>query len=114
MQADIEKCQDQAAGTQEVIRLERRAGTAETGPFVLWYVQTSMSGGATVSTQEFPLLENLTDLTFILEYEVGPRLRRATLDMTILPDDLQDLAIGDNLDTPTIRMVASAAPRQQD
>jgi len=105
---------DEAAGVREVIRLERRVGTAETGPFVLWYVETRLVNDAVVSTEEFPLLENLTDLTFILEFEVGPRLRRATLDMTILPDDLQDLAVGSSMDTPTIRMVASAAPRQRD
>ena len=97
---------------REVIRLERRAGNSETGPFVLWYTETRFVNDVAVNTEEFPLLENLADLTFILEYEVGPRLRRATLDMTILPDDLQDLAVGDELETPTIRMVASAAPRQ--
>ncbi len=106
--------EDVVSGSKEVIRLERRTGTAQTGPFVLWYVQTSLVGGAAISTQEFPLLENLADLTFILEYEVGPRLRRATLDMTILPDDLQDLSIGSPLGSPVIRMVASAAPRQRE
>ena len=106
--------EDEAAGVREVIRLERRAGTSETGPFVLWYIETRLVDDAVVNTEEWPLLENLADLTFILEFEVGPRLRRATLDMTILPDDLQDLAVGDELDAPTIRMVSSAAPRQQD
>ena len=104
--------EDEAAGVREVIRLERRADTSDAGPFVLWYVETRHENDDPVLTEEWPLLENLTDLTFILEYEVGPRLRRATLDMTILPDDLQDLAIGDELEAPTIRIVASAAPRQ--
>jgi len=105
---------DEAAGVEVVTRLERRTASGDTGPFALWYVSTRSEGGAVVSTEEYPLLDRLTELTFILEYEVGPRLRRATMDMIIQPDDLQDASLGGSqLEAPTIRMVASAAPRQE-
>jgi hypothetical protein len=40
-------------------------------------------------------------------------LRRATLDLTIVPNDVEEIrtgALGD--ETPAIRLVASAVPRQ--
>lgn len=47
---------------------------------------------------------------FTLEYEKGRKLYRATIDLTIQPDDNMDLEIeGDNQDL--IRLVASAMPR---
>lgn len=105
---------DQAAGVEVITRLERRTAPGDDGPFALWYMSTRYEDGAAVSSQEYPLLDRLADLTFILEYEVGPRLRRCTMDMIIQPDDLQDAQVGAQIDAPTIRMVASAAPRQED
>jgi len=49
-----------------------------------------------------------------MEYDVGPKLRRVTIDLIMQPDDVQDAAIGARLETPTIRLVASASPRQFD
>lgn len=47
---------------------------------------------------------------FTLEYEKGRKLYRATIDLTIQPDDNQSLSLeGENLDR--IRLVASAMPR---
>ena len=47
---------------------------------------------------------------FTLEYELGRNLYRATIDMTIIPDDNMSLEIeGDN--QQSIRLVASAMPR---
>lgn len=47
---------------------------------------------------------------FTLEYELGRNLYRATIDMTIVPDDNMSLEIeGDN--QQPIRLVASAMPR---
>jgi hypothetical protein len=37
-----------------------------------------------------------------------------TIDLIIQPDDVQDAAIGANMEAPTIRLVASASPRQFD
>ncbi|MFI4893364.1 MAG: MauE/DoxX family redox-associated membrane protein, partial [Phycisphaerales bacterium JB058] len=47
--------EDEAAGVREVIRLERRTGSAETGPFVLWYVETRLENDVAVLTEEWPL-----------------------------------------------------------
>ena len=47
---------------------------------------------------------------FTLEYELGRRLHRATIDLTIVPDDNMSVTIdGDN--QQQIRLVASAMPR---
>jgi len=105
---------DVATGTERVIRLERRGGgdDGDEGPFELWYMITEMEDGTIITEDEAPLLVGLNDVTFDLEYDVGPRLRRATIDLIIQPDDLQDAAIGGSMiEAPTIRLVASASPR---
>ena len=61
-----------------------------------------------------PLLSGLNDVKFVMEYDVGPRLKRATVDLIIQPDDMQDLTVGSSLAAPTIRLVASASPRLND
>ena len=49
-------------------------------------------------------------MPFTLEYELGRRLHRATIDITVIPDDNQSVTIdGDN--QTQIRLVASAMPR---
>ncbi len=49
-------------------------------------------------------------LPFTLEYELGRRLHRATIDITVVPDDNMSVTIdGDN--QQQIRLVASAMPR---
>lgn len=56
------------------------------------------------------LLEGVTDCSFSLEYELGRKLHRATIDLTIQPDDNMDVDLdGDN--QGVIRLVASAMPR---
>ena len=102
---------DPSTGTERVTRLERRDGAEGSGPFELWYVVTTFINGAEESSQQAPLLTNLNNVSFDMEYDVGPRLRRVTIDLIIQPDDLQDAGIGADLDAPTIRLVASAAPR---
>jgi prepilin-type N-terminal cleavage/methylation domain-containing protein len=106
---------DAGSGTERVVRLERRDGDDTTGPFELWYVVTEFQNGTFVSEDEANLLVGLNEVRFELEYDVGPRLKRATVDLIIQPDDLQDAAIGTNkLEAPTIRLVASASPRAYD
>ncbi len=49
-------------------------------------------------------------LPFTLEYQLGRRLHRATIDITVVPDDNMSVTIdGDN--QQQIRLVASAMPR---
>ena len=97
-----------------ITRLERRDAPDGEGLYELWYVVTTNVAGVFDARAEAPLLTDLQDLTFDMEYEVGPKLRRVTIDLIINPNDLQDAAIATKLDTPTIRLVTSAAPRMND
>ncbi|MCA9304431.1 MAG: prepilin-type N-terminal cleavage/methylation domain-containing protein [Phycisphaerales bacterium] len=105
---------DPSTDTERVTRLERRDTGDGSGLFELWYVVTTMVAGEEDSEDEAPLLVGLQELSFDMEYDVGPRLKRVTIDMIIDPDDLQDAQIATRLETPTIRLVASAAPRMND
>lgn len=103
---------DRLAGAEIITRIERRTSVAVAGTFELWYVRLDVSGAEAVITEERPLLRGVKEAIFILEYEPGPRLKRATLDLTVQPDDDQDIAMGLGQAAPTIRLVASAVPRQ--
>lgn len=104
---------DRAAGLDRITRLERRTVAGTTNEFELWYVLLDASTVPASVIEERPLLSGVREAMFILEYDIGPRLRRATLDLTIVPNDVEDIrtgAVGD--ETPAIRLVASAVPRQ--
>ena len=47
---------------------------------------------------------------FTLEYEFGRKLYRATIDLTVVPDDNQSTTI-DGTNADQIRLVATAMPR---
>ena len=107
---------DESTNSWQVTTISKVAGDATTGPWRLVYQIAEFSGGAFVDeTDPIPLLDNLTELEFTLEYEVGPRLRRATIDMVIAPDDFDDTTVtATRMDAPHIRMVASSTPRKYD
>lgn len=99
----------------KVIRIERRdPAQPSSGPYELWYVETRYSGGAQTGRDERPLLTNVRDVLFTLEYDVGPRLRRATVDLTVDPNDFQGASFHNDMAAPTIRMVSTAIPRRLD
>lgn len=103
-----------AAG-ESIIRLERRdAPVGSAAPFQLWYVENTVVGGTITSTQERMLLGGVREVNFQLEYDVGPRLKRATVDLTVLPNDFQAARFATQLETPSIRLVTSMAPRRLD
>lgn len=104
--------EDRRAGNGRLTRLERRSPTANSGDFELWYVQLDGTQNPPAVIQERPLLRNVRECSFILEYEPGPRLVRATLDLTVQPNDDRDVQVNMGTQLPTIRMVASAVPRQ--
>ena len=58
----------------------------------------------------YPLLEGVTSCNFTLEYELGYKLHRATIDMTIVPDDNMSVDLDGN-NQQVIRLVASGMPR---
>lgn len=105
---------DPSTGTERVTRLERRDATGAEGPYQLWYIVTTFVNGSYQDEDTAPLLSGLNDVNFVMEFDVGPRLKRATVDLIIQPDDLQDLTVGASMDAPTIRLVASASPRMND
>ncbi len=135
---------DDSAGILQVTRLERR--TSDTvqidgdrftlrGPFALWLVvQTQTSG--TVSTTERPLVDGVTEVNFSLEFDVGPRLTRATIDLAIHPlgseystyngetgtwstqrydphtqQTVTTKGVSSDATAPPIRLISSTAPR---
>jgi prepilin-type N-terminal cleavage/methylation domain-containing protein len=107
---------DEASGEDTVVRLERRdAPVGSVAPYELWYIQTQVLDGNPVGEPaEFPLINNVQNVTFTLYYDVGPRLQHATVDLTIHPDDLEDAAIAAGLESASMRMVATISPRRVD
>lgn len=103
---------DRIAGNNHITRIERRAAEAPNGPYELWYVVLDGSTEPATVVDQRPLLRNVAEAMFILEYEPGPRLKKATVDLTVNPNDDQAIAVKVGEDTPTIRLVASAVPRQ--
>ncbi|CAG0992031.1 hypothetical protein PHYC_02351 [Phycisphaerales bacterium] len=103
------------AGNRQVLRIERRdQSDPQRGPYELWYVQTDIVNDVPSEAIERPLLTGVTEATFTLEYDIGPRLRRATVDLTIKPNDYQDARFSADLETPTIRLVSTVNPRKLD
>lgn len=104
---------DRAAGLDRITRIERRAVQGSANDFELWYVLLDAATEPPSIIEERPLIVGVREAMFILEYDVGPRLRRATLDLTIVPNDVEDIRTGAvGAETPAIRLVASAVPRQ--
>lgn len=84
---------DEANSITQVTRLERRDATTVTvgdetidlrGPSVLWLVIETDTAGD-ITSEERPLIDGVSEVSFNLEYDVGPRLRRATIDLTVQP-----------------------------
>lgn len=101
--------------TRELVTIEtRESANAQQGPFELWYLKQTLVNGVETATDERPLLTGIVNATFTLEYDIGPRLRRATVDLTVRPNDYQDARFGGELDVPSIRLVSSVAPRRLD
>ncbi|MBX3380043.1 MAG: prepilin-type N-terminal cleavage/methylation domain-containing protein [Phycisphaeraceae bacterium] len=98
---------------KKIVRVERRDPKAgEQGPYTLYMVQKTYSNDTLTDTQDQPLLQGVTDVKFTLEYDIGPRLRRATLDLTVQPADTKDTSLHTELSAPTIRLVSSVMPRR--
>lgn len=69
------------------------------------------TAGVLTSSETRPLLRGVRDATFTLEYDIGPQLTRATMDITVEASDVGGASLNANWDTPTLRLVASASPR---
>jgi len=97
----------------QVWTIERvTAETPETGPYYIQATVTQIDDGTVISTETRIMLRYVQDMLFTLEYDVGPRLIRANIDLTLRPDDDQADSIAVGPDAPIIRMVASVSPRR--
>ena len=87
----------------------------------LEWIDDLLTGGAlyvNIDGDSYRLLEGVTQLDedgdhiypFTLEFEKGRKLFRATIDLTIVPDDMMGVDI-EGVNTDVIRLVASAMPR---
>jgi len=79
------------------------------GPGDLYIVMIDAASGNETSHL---LLEGVANLMFTLEYDVGPRLMRATVDITVDAAQPEDLDVSTGAVPRTIRLVASAMPRR--
>lgn len=78
----------------------------------LWFVRLDVTEDPPAVLQENPLISGVRSAIFTMHYDIGPALTRASIDMTIEPDDSRDLTVHSDLGTAqTFRLVASAAPR---
>ncbi len=100
---------------RQIVLLELRdPRDSNQGPHELWYVLTTFVNGVETSMEQRPLLSGVAALQFTLKYDVGPRLQRATVDLTVRPNDYQDASFGGDMTAPAIRLVSSVAPRRLD
>lgn len=108
---EFETITDAASGSTRITTLSRQQSGEE---WNLILTVALYENGVLTTEDSRPLITGLTELNFIMEYDVGPVLKRVTVDMVVQPNDLQDAAITADLEAPTIRMVASASPRRLD
>lgn len=104
---------DDVTATRKISRIEKRdALSSEQGPHTLYYVLKTYKNGTLTDTQQTPLLQGVKDAKFVLEYDIGPRLKRATVDFTVEPATTANTDLHTDLAAPTIRMVSSVVPRR--
>lgn len=108
--------QDDSTGQRQVTRLSKVADPAISGMFVLNYQRQDFVNGTLEAQFNYPMVKNLRDVTFTLEYDVGPRLRQATIDLTIQPDDASNdpTHIHGGMNGDVLRLIASTTPRRLD
>lgn len=107
---------DESSGTRQVTKLAKTADTAHPGNYLLSYQRQDFVNGALTNQFNYPLIRNLKDAKFTLEYDIGPKLRRATIDLTIRPADNQDneAHIKGGMTGEVLRLIASTTPRRLD
>ncbi len=105
-----------ATGQRQVTRLEKVVDPALQGSFQLQYQRWEYTNGTLTRSFTYPLIRNLKDARFTLEYDIGPKLTQATVDLTIQPDDMRSSAtsIATDLHAPVLRLISSASPRKLD
>lgn len=98
---------------KQIWSISRVAQTGDLGPYRLDATITTQQGGVTLgSPVTQTVMYRVKDAEFQLEYEPGPRLRRATIDLTVGARQDQADTITTDLSSPMIRMVSSVRPRR--
>ncbi|QYU67212.1 prepilin-type N-terminal cleavage/methylation domain-containing protein [Leptolyngbya sp. 15MV] len=112
----IEFVSNEDGNIREVTRIERVADPELTGTFRLQFTRTTYTAGAQTAQESGVLINNLRDASFTLLFDIGPRLIKATVDLTVLPDDVRnnETAIATGMDGRVLRFVASTSPRRLD
>jgi len=75
----------------------------------LWVVLIDPASG---EENAYLLIAGVANVMFTLEYDVGPRLLRTTIDITINSAPQEDLDVATGAVPQTVRLVASAMPRR--
>ncbi len=105
--------EDEATNFREVTRIFAEIDPEATdGSQRLMLTLDEFTDGVLTSSETRPLLRGVLDATFTLEYDIGPQLKRATMDLTVEASDIGDAGLNANWDTPSLRLVASASPRR--
>jgi hypothetical protein len=105
-----------STGERQVTRIEKVADPDREGSSMLSYKRWDYLNGVLTGSFDFPLIKNVKEARFTLEYDVGPKLRRATVDLTVEPEDARTnvTAISQDLHVPVLRLIASTSPRRLD
>lgn len=108
--------QDADTGERQVTRLSKVADASIPNMFVLNYQRQDFRNGTMEAQFNHPLVRNLRDVKFTLEYDIGPRLLQATIDLTIQPDDstTDPTNINGGMNGDVLRLIASTSPRRLD
>jgi len=105
---------DRAAGLNRVTRFEYRPDPTDPAlPGVLWYVLLNADTDPAALLEERPLLSGVRSVQFALRFDVETwLLDRAEIDLTLDPDP--ELAANSSVaEMPdSVRLIASATPRQ--
>lgn len=105
--------EDEATNFREITRIYAEVDPEATdGSQRLMLTIDEFTDGVLTATETQPLLRGVLDATFTLEYDIGPQLTRATIDITVEASDVGGASLNANWDTPTLRLVASASPRR--
>ena len=101
-----------ATGRQvSIFELRDAAGSA--GPKQMWYIRREFAGTTQTLSEERPILSGVLAASFTLHYAAGPRLTRATIDVTVKANEFQEASFSSTLSVPPIRMVTTAVPRTE-
>ena len=99
---------------RQIWSITREEVEGEQGPFLLAATVEVWEGDTQLRVSTEPLLWNIQECEFRLEYDVGPRLRRATIDLTVARDQTQSDSVRGLIEIPVTRLVASVSPRRLD